>query len=191
MKKNRTIVFLSKILSHFETMASLCTKTGLLKSLRKFYSSNQECVKAHYSAHHTIPTSYLLKSGLEDCEYTNFIKRYNEIESGNYGKETLSKDSCQNNIWLVKPANMNQGYINLGKGIKVCKDLKEIESHISSKKPGSIWVCQKYIEKPLLYYGRKFDIRMWCLITNSEEVFIKSFIIIKKDISERAPSNIL
>lgn len=36
----------------------------------------------------------------------------------------------------------------------------------------TIVLLQKYLEKPFLYYGRKFDIRMWVLITHQMKVYV-------------------
>ena len=69
-------------------------------------------------------------------------------------------------MWIVKPGeNSNRGY-----GIKVCKTLDEIKSIIKQREKcvdGSYrtYIVQAYIEKPLLYNKRKFDLRHYMMIT--------------------------
>ena len=51
------------------------------------------------------------------------------------------------------------------------KDFKKDDKNIKKYK-SSVILLQKYLEKPLLYWGRKFDIRMWVLLTHKLEVYV-------------------
>jgi tubulin monoglycylase TTLL3/8 len=70
------------------------------------------------------------------------------------------------NIWIVKPAKLSRG-----RGIKVFNDLEQLLFYIMGREKME-WVIQKYIERPFLYQGRKFDIRQWVLVSNWEPLTV-------------------
>lgn len=124
-------------------------------------------VNSRYSVWETTPTTFLITAGVEDSEFLNFKSRFEEIAKGNFSKEHLPEKHCKDNLWLIKPANLNQG-----RGIEIFKNYDKIISFLKTQTPNSYWVAQKYVERPLLYKERKFDIRIWVLVTHKFEVFI-------------------
>mmetsp|Transcript_73543 Transcript_73543/g.161077 ORF Transcript_73543/g.161077 Transcript_73543/m.161077 type:complete len:808 (-) Transcript_73543:154-2577(-) len=63
------------------------------------------------------------------------------------------------NTWIVKPTCRSRG-----EGIEVHQDLGLILKRAC--RDAFRWIAQKYIERPQLIHGFKFDIRQWVLVTS-------------------------
>jgi len=57
------------------------------------------------------------------------------------------------NLWIIKPGAQSRG-----RGIEILSDIDEM-LHRMRVSGLTIWVVQKYIERPLIILGKKFDIR--------------------------------
>ncbi|CAE7040491.1 TTL [Symbiodinium natans] len=126
--------------NHFEGGGFLCTKRGLCESLvAHFLHFGRDPFGA-------VPLTFLVH-GSSDPQFAMFEEAYRYFS-----------DEAKQRIWIVKPAE----WANRGCGIRIFRTIEEVRARVDAKERA--WAIQKYIEKPLLVHGRKFDIRAYCLL---------------------------
>lgn len=108
-----------------------------------------------------LPLTFHITKGLDDAEFKEFMKSFGDFEERKKSGEDVR------NIWIMKPGENS----NRGNGISVCHGLEDIRLRLKAREKNSdgslrTFILQKYMEKPLLYKGRKFDIRHYMLLTS-------------------------
>jgi hypothetical protein len=107
-----------------------------------------------------LPLTFHISKGVDDPEYAKFLKYYTQIQ------ESKGENKGVKNIWIVKPGE----FTNRGTGITVCSSLDDVRLRLRGRERNMngkyrTFIVQKYLERPLLYQRRKFDIRHYMMLT--------------------------
>lgn len=152
VEKPSTIV----IPNHFENVCELSDKCFLFKNMKIFYEKHDKDVFEF------LPLTFVVSTPSDfDASFLEFVSQYKILE--NARKESASSFR---NLWIIKPGEDS----NRGRGVYVMDNLPKIRDFMKMnafKDNGErrSFVIQKYIECPLLYKNRKFDIRVFMLVT--------------------------
>lgn len=163
MKPERPLVY-----CHFENIQILSTKPGLIKTLKEYYGKTEKFKKVGFQYTHTMALSFLISAnGDFGSETLKEVKKiFKKLEKKYFSDMTLPAKQLEKNMWILKPENENQG-----RGIEIISSYKQLVSTLMQKK-GDSYIIQKYIEKPMLYQGRKFDIRILGFIDNDRNFYV-------------------
>ena len=174
----------SQIVNHFEFHSEISNKKNLFINLLRYCEYNHINLFSFYPL--TIILYFKKEFCLEQLEgfkqiyldlpkliegtskeedlksYTDYFRANLVKRVGNKQKIIIPRSNyIGKNTWLLKRTNLNRG-----RQIKIFSDLKSILNEIEeSKTRYNHLIIQKYIEAPLLYNNRKFDIRIWVLFT--------------------------
>ncbi len=91
----------------------------------------------------------------------------NSVDELNLAMVLERMHHLENNLLIIKPSLLNNG-----KGIRLLKGLKDLESFFqSSDRFSGLHVVQRYIEPPLLYNERKFSLRVFVVLSSKGQVY--------------------
>ena len=149
--------------NHIEMNWHLGHKKALFMNLKYYYDSLKEDPFA------ILPITFHLK-GLDDPEYKNFQESYADFSAQiSCAKTEAEKKNLTypRNLWILKPGENT----NKGRDIIVLENEEQVKAEVRSQScvAGRTFILQKYIERPLLYQKRKFDIRCFMLVTSMNQ----------------------
>ena len=76
-------------------------------------------------------------------------------------------------MWILKPSRFDRGDDKY-----VVKTGEHAEKVLWRGRHLSDWVCQKYIERPMLVHGRKFHIRCFAMAVGALKVYMHDFCLV-------------
>ena len=190
-----------QFVNHFEYVSQIANKLNLFYNLLQ----HCEYKKLNISDYFPFTICLTLTSSIYDTQISSFVQlcsnlndftpkssiKYNDyfnILGSKRTGETQTIDipetfNSGKNMWIIKPINLNRGRcIQVLKNtqeiidyLEKIKNMKQIQTSENSNVKCEHIILQKYLEKPLLYQGRKFDIRIWILLIANQENFVYIF----------------
>jgi tubulin polyglutamylase TTLL1 len=133
-----------QILNHFPNHYELTRKDLMVKNIKRYLKDLQR--EGQPLPPDFVPVTYLLPA-----DYTLFVEEFRRNP---------------NAMWIMKPTSRSQG-----KGIFIINKLAQIKKWSSQSRWAQMplkeaYVISRYIENPLLIGGKKFDLRIYVLVTS-------------------------
>ncbi|CEM22877.1 unnamed protein product [Vitrella brassicaformis CCMP3155] len=138
--------------NHFRNHYELTRKDLLVKNMKRAKRQlEKESRTDEAQSYNVYPTTYVLP-----MEYSMFVEEFKKHH---------------NALWIMKPVGKSQGKgIFLFDKLSQINDWKTVPSFRQpegqTQQTAEAYVVQKYVENPLLIGGKKFDLRLYALVTS-------------------------
>ncbi|CAH2106358.1 unnamed protein product [Euphydryas editha] len=155
----------SQFLNHFPNHYELVRKDLLVKNIRR-YQKNLE--KAGHPFAEKIQETLLNGQSVTRYLYLDFIPTTYVLPS-NYNLFVKEYRRSPQSTWILKPCGKSQGegIFLINKLSMLKKWSRESNKFIQNNLPSKdMYVISRYINNPLLIGGKKFDLRIYVLVTS-------------------------
>ena len=142
------------IVNYFQGLKSITLKATMLRTLLAYYGGRATLFQV-------VPASYVL---MPVC--ANYPDDRND-----FFQEVRKLPHTTEASWVAKSSHGSHGTgIFLADGTR--NSILEMLKYIDDQAEPHPWVVQKYVSRPLLYHGRKFDLRCWVLLMCPFEIYL-------------------
>ena len=137
-----------QVLNHFPNFYELTRKDLMAKNIKKY---KKLLLKEGKTVDHLdfLPLTYVLPQDM-----SVFIEEFKKYP---------------NSLWILKPNNRCQGQgitlLNKTSKVKKMNFNKKVTDNYQNINVNDVYVVSKYIDNPFLMGGKKFDMRIYCLVT--------------------------
>lgn len=127
-----------------------------------------------YTIWDTTPNSYILTTDFDTQEFRLFEKAYRLIKKNYNFKGMIPQKHTQENIWIVKPVNLNQvNFLKLREEVSKSLTISEISNYFCHKSlfnPNS-WYRSILRNRYFTINGNSISEFGWLSMTNSKFIF--------------------
>ena len=159
------------LVNYLEGSRGITMKSRMVRTLVAYYQRRPQ-LRPMRSLHEYLPVTFILTPLAPSRRLTPAVFT-DEREAMIDAMKTANDDDPNGTVssWIAKCSNGCHG-----DGIKIVRatagGLRDLLAYIDGFSDGISWVVCRYIDRPLLYRQRKFDLRVWVLLMEDGRVYM-------------------